>query len=67
MSRDFRLVLGGILGLLGLVVVLQNQAAVEVDFLFWSVEAPLFFLLSVVLLLGAATGYLLGRTAGRAR
>lgn len=67
MYRDIRFVLGGLLGVLGLVVVLQNQASVRVDFLFWSVEAPLFFLLSVVLALGLGAGYLLGRTTRRSQ
>lgn len=65
--RNFRLIAGGLMGLLGLVVVLQNQASVRMDFLFWSVEAPLFFLLAVVLLLGLGGGYLLGRNARRSR
>lgn len=65
--RNFRLIAGGLMGLLGLVVVLQNQASVRMDFLFWSVEAPLFVLLAVVLLLGLGGGYLLGRNARRSR
>lgn len=54
---------GVVLGGVGLLVVLQNQMAARVEFLFWSVEAPLFMVLGLVLVLGLVGGYLIGRTS----
>lgn len=61
-SSKIRLWLGVLLGGVGLLVVLQNQAAARLEFLFWSLEAPLFVLLGLVLMLGLVGGYLIGRT-----
>lgn len=61
MPRKIRLLLGVLLGAMGLIVVLQNQVAARVEFLFWSIEAPLFMNLGLVLVLGLIGGYLLGR------
>lgn len=61
-SSKFRLWLGVLLGGVGLLVVLQNQVAARLEFLFWSLEAPLFVLLGLVLMLGLVGGYLIGRT-----
>lgn len=62
MAGKIRLWLGVLLGGLGLIVVLQNQVAARVQFLFWSIEAPLFLILGLMLVLGLVGGYLMRRT-----
>lgn len=62
MSGKLRLWFGVLLGGLGLILVLQNQDIATAQFLFWSVEGPLFMILGLVLVLGLIGGYLLGRT-----
>lgn len=62
MAGKMRLWLGVLLGGLGLIVVLQNQVAARVQFLFWSIEAPLFLILGLMLVLGLVGGYLMRRT-----
>ncbi len=61
-TGTLKLWLGVVLGGVGLLVVLQNQVTARVEFLFWSVEAPLFMVLGLVLVLGLVGGYLIGRT-----
>lgn len=61
-TGKLKLWFGVLLGGVGLMLVLQNQVAARVDFLFWSVEAPLFMVLGLVLVLGLVGGYLIGRT-----
>lgn len=63
--NSLRFVLGATLGALGLVLVLQNTAVAQVQFLFWSVEAPTYVLLALVLVLGLVAGHLLSRAAAR--
>lgn len=62
MAGKLRLWFGVLLGGLGLILVLQNQVTATAQFLFWSVEGPLFMILGLVLVLGLIGGYLLGRT-----
>jgi uncharacterized integral membrane protein len=53
-TRRFRLiVLYGSLGLLALVLILQNFDTTEVQFLFWRAEAPLAWVLITFMGLGA--------------
>ena len=53
-TRRFRLmVLYGSLGLLALILILQNFDTTEVQFLFWRAEAPLAWVLMTFMLLGA--------------
>lgn len=65
-TSNLKLWLGAFTGCVALLVVilvvLQNQVATQLEFLFWSVQAPLFVILNVVLILGLAGGYLIGRT-----
>lgn len=65
--NSVRFVFGAATGALGLVLVLQNGASAQVQFLFWSVEAPIYLLLAVVLVLGLVAGHLLSRAASRRR
>jgi uncharacterized integral membrane protein len=55
---------GAILSLVGggllLVFVLQNTKSIDVDFLFWTVTWPLWFLIVVSALLGALTWFGMG-------
>lgn len=68
-TSNLKLWLGVFAGCVGLfvavLVVLQNQVATRVEFLVWSVEAPLFIILNLVLFLGFVGGYLIGRTTRR--
>ena len=53
-TRRFRLiVLYGSLGLLALVLILQNFDTTEVQFIFWRAEAPLAWVLLTFMILGA--------------
>jgi uncharacterized integral membrane protein len=53
-TRRFRLIiLYGSLGLLALVLILQNFDTTEVQFLFWRAEAPLAWVLMTFMVLGA--------------
>lgn len=67
MINNLRFLLGVLTGALGLVVVFQNTTPAEVQFLFWSVEGPIYLLLGVVLVLGALTGHLVSRGIARRR
>lgn len=53
-TRRFRLIiLYGSLGLLALILILQNFDTTEVQFLFWRAEAPLAWVLMTFMVLGA--------------
>lgn len=60
MERLHRLkpVLAGLLVALALVLVVQNQEAVQSQLFFWQVEMPRFALLGIVYLLGVTTGWI---------
>lgn len=58
----FKIALAGILLVLVLVLVVQNQDTVTTEVLFWTFEAPQFALLALVFLGGIAVGYILGRS-----
>ena len=62
--RESKVGLGAILSLVGggllLVFVLQNTKSIDVDFLFWTVTWPLWFLIVVSALLGALTWFGMG-------
>lgn len=62
-AGKLRLWLGVVFGGVGVLVVLQNQVTARLEFLFWSLEAPLFMVLGLVLVLGLIGGYLIGRTS----
>lgn len=61
-KRKFKIAFAGILLVLVLVLVVQNQEPVSTEVLLWSFEAPRFALLASVLLAGIVVGYLFGRT-----
>lgn len=67
MINNLRFLLGVATGALGLIVVFQNTTPAEVQFLFWSVEGPIYLLLMVVLVLGALAGHLISRGFARRR
>jgi uncharacterized integral membrane protein len=53
-TRRFRLIiLYGSLGVLALILILQNFDTTEVQFLFWRAEAPLAWVLMTFMVLGA--------------
>jgi uncharacterized integral membrane protein len=59
-TRRFRLiVLYGSLGVLALILILQNFDTTEVQFLFWRAEAPLAWVLVTFLVLGAGVDELI--------
>lgn len=61
LTSKLKLALAGILLVVVLILVVQNQEPVNTELLFWSVEAPRFALLALVFLAGVLTGYILGR------
>lgn len=63
--RRLKPVLVGLLAAVAVVLVVQNQEAVQTQVLFWSVEMPRFAMLATVYLLGAATGWILHWQARR--
>lgn len=60
--RKFKIAFAGILLVLVLILVIQNQEPVSTEILLWSFDAPRFALLASVFLLGIVVGYLFGRT-----
>ncbi len=56
MSTKFKLILGGILLLLGIIFAVQNSTVVEVKFLVWSARMSQ----AVVIFLAGATGTIIG-------
>jgi uncharacterized integral membrane protein len=61
-TSKLRFALAGLLLVIILILVVQNQEPVSTDILLWSVEAPRFALLAFVFLAGIVTGYVLGRS-----
>lgn len=62
MTSKLKFAMAGILLVIVLVMVIQNQEPVSTEILFWSVEAPGFALLASVFLAGVVTGYVVGRS-----
>jgi len=58
-DRGWRFYLAGALALLALIVIFQNTDSTQVKFLFAEFNMPLFFLLILAVLLGAAIGWLI--------
>ena len=56
--RVAKQIVAGLLAVVVLVLVFQNQEPVRTRFLLWQVEMPRFFLLAVVYLLGVVTGWI---------
>lgn len=61
-ASKLKIALAGILLVMVLILVVQNQEPVSTEVLFWSVEAPGFALLAFVFLAGVLVGYVLGRS-----
>jgi uncharacterized integral membrane protein len=61
-GSKLKIALAGILLVIVLILVIQNQEPVSTEVLFWSVEAPGFALLAFVFLAGIVLGYVLGRS-----
>ena len=57
-DRGWRFYVACALGVLALVVIIQNTDSTQVKFLFAEFNMPLFFLLILAVLLGAAIGWL---------
>lgn len=66
-TRKFRLILYGALGLLALIVILQNFDSTEVQFLFWRAQAPLAWVLLTFIILGAGVDELIRMLIRRRR
>lgn len=62
-----RPIAAGIIGLLLLLLILQNTDETDVDFLFFSGVYPLWAVTGVVALLAFAAGWLVGRSRTRRR
>lgn len=61
-TSTLKFVLAGILMVIVMILVVQNQAPMNMEVLVWSVEAPAFVLLAFLFLAGVVTGYVLGRS-----
>lgn len=61
-TSKLKIALAGILLVIVLILVIQNQEPVRAEVLFWSAEAPGFALLAFVFLAGVVVGYVLGRS-----
>lgn len=61
-TRKFKIAFAGILLVLVLILVIQNQEPVSTEVLLWSFDVPRFALLASVFLVGIVVGYLFGRT-----
>ncbi|HEX9784923.1 MAG TPA: LapA family protein [Opitutaceae bacterium] len=60
MTTKIKLILGGILLLLGLIFAVQNSAVVEVRFLFWSLEMSQALVIFLTGAAGALVGFFFG-------
>ena len=61
-TSTLRFILAGILLVIVMILVIQNQEPMSTEVLVWSVEAPAFVLLAFLFLAGVVTGYVLGRS-----
>lgn len=61
-GNSFKLLFAGLLLVLVLILVVQNQEQVVTEVLFWTFRAPRFALLAIVFLGGILVGYILGRS-----
>ena len=66
-DRSWRTWAAAIVGVLALILVIQNSQKVEFRFFFVEGQTPLFFGLIIALLLGALVGWLLPRVRGNRR
>jgi uncharacterized integral membrane protein len=53
-----KLIIGGILAVLGLIFVFQNTSSGQVNFLFWDVSAPAWVWLVLLFVVGVVVGSL---------
>ena len=60
MTTKIKLILGGILLLLGLIFAVQNSAVVEVRFLFWSLKMSQALVIFLTGAAGALVGFFFG-------
>ena len=58
-ERSWRFYVGIAAAVIALILIIQNSQDVEINFIFASTTAPLFFILIIVFALGALTGWLL--------
>lgn len=61
-NTKLKIAFAGILLVLVLVLIIQNQEPVSTEVLLWTLEAPRFALFASVFLMGIIVGYLFGRT-----
>jgi uncharacterized integral membrane protein len=66
-TRRFRLIVFGVIGVLALILVLQNFEDATVRLLFWKAEAPLVWVLLTFMLLGAGVDELVRLLVRRRR
>ena len=59
-TRNLRVGLGGVIGVLILILILQNMAMVETHLLFWTVAMPRALLLAVTAVGGFVVGLMTG-------
>lgn len=67
LGQKLKLAAAAVVGIVVLLLVVQNQEPTQTRFLTWSVEMPRFALLVFVYLLGAATGWFVRRRGGDGR
>ncbi|HET7237382.1 MAG TPA: LapA family protein [Terrimicrobiaceae bacterium] len=60
MSTKFKLILGGILLLLGIIFAMQNSTVVEVRFLVWSIQMSQALVIFLTGAVGTVIGFLFG-------
>lgn len=66
-DRSWRTYAAAVVGVLALILVIQNSQKVEFKFFFVEGQTPLFFGLIITFLLGALVGWLLPRVRGNRR
>jgi uncharacterized integral membrane protein len=60
MTTKFKLILGGILLLFGIIFAMQNSTVVEVRFLVWSIQMSQALVIFLTGAVGTITGFLFG-------
>jgi uncharacterized integral membrane protein len=66
-GRPWTLIIIGVIALYALIVALKNSERVKVDFLFFSTNTRLLFLIILCLVLGFVSGFLFDRWRARSK
>lgn len=66
-DRSWRFYAAIVIAIIALIFILQNSQDVAVDLIFSTTTAPLFFILLITFIAGAAVGWLLPKVRGRGK